>query len=100
MDRKSDCHVEVFEKPEGGKTPSELSQAVLMVSGMGCDTCATRVRNAILRLDGVVQVDINLEQGLAKVAYDKTMVAPSAFSLAVAAAGNDGRHEYRAMLAA
>jgi hypothetical protein len=47
-----------------------------------------------------VQVDINLEQGLAKVAYDKTMVAPSAFSLAVAAAGNDGRHEYRAMLAA
>jgi copper chaperone CopZ len=67
---------------------------------MGCPNCAIRVRNAILRLDGVSWVDIDLGTGTALVAFDAKVVTAQQFIPAVAAAGNDGRHNYQATLAA
>ncbi|MCZ2076985.1 MAG: hypothetical protein DCC59_06320 [Chloroflexi bacterium] len=65
---------------------------------MGCPNCATRVRNSLLSLDGVYGVDVYLNMAMAEVSYDRRRVSGEALMNAVARAGNDGRHEYRAQL--
>jgi copper chaperone len=75
---------------------NEAQMATLAIWGMGCPGCVTRVRNSLLRLDGVVSADIDLERGLALVDYLPAKTDPHALVLAVASAGNDGRHNYQA----
>ena len=65
---------------------------------MGCPNCATRVRNSLLSLDGVYGVDVYLNMAMAEVSYDRRRVSGEALMNAVARAGNDSRHEYRAQL--
>jgi len=98
MEHDSNCHVEIFHKPFDEKRVSQVSLANLRIGGMGCHNCAIRVRNALLQLDGVDWVDVDLDTGQAQVAYDASSIAPERFIQAVSAAGNDGRHEYRAFL--
>lgn len=100
MEHDPNCHVEQFHKPFDEKDASKVSKASLAVSGMGCHNCAMRVRNAILRLDGVNWVDVDLDTGTALVAYNADSISPQQFVPAVAAAGNDGHHNYQAMLIA
>lgn len=68
--------------------------AYLKISGMGCSKCEERVRAALLRLDGVALADVRLSAALAGVLYDPQQVTPSELVAAVAAAGEDGIHEY------
>jgi copper chaperone CopZ len=96
MEQNSNCHVELYQKPFNELDVSEISKSTLAVRGMGCHNCAIRVRNAILRLDGVQWVDIDLETGKAIVAYNAAVISPQQFIPAVAAAGNDGHHNYQA----
>jgi copper chaperone CopZ len=44
-------------------------------------------------LNGVAQVDINLQAGFAKVLYDKDIVSPAMLISAVTLAGNDSHHD-------
>ena len=67
---------------------------------MGCENCATRVRNSLLTLAGVYGVDVYLNMALAEVRYDSQKVSAENLVEAVSRAGNDGRHEYRAQLIA
>ncbi len=78
--------------------------------------CANRVRNGLLGLDGVVSAAIDLERGLAFVDYVPARANLHDLILAVAAdassriwdstgimrddasQGNDGRHNYRAVV--
>lgn len=90
------CHVDLIEKTVD---PSEMDRAqpvFLSITGMGCPTCAKRVHNGLLQLEGVMAVDVTLESGLARVLYDPVQVTPDALPAAVSAAGNDGRHHYSA----
>jgi copper chaperone CopZ len=98
MNQHENCHVEPVEKPLDRAALSTAEVAYLAVQGMGCPRCAMRVRNGLLRLDGTLLADVFLEQGLAAVAYDPVQVKPAALLRAVANAGNDGRHHYRAEL--
>jgi copper chaperone len=94
MDHDSNCHVDLFHKPFDERDVSGISKISLSVRGMGCHNCAIRVRNAILRLDGVNWVDVDLETASAIVAYDATQVSPEQFIPAVATADPQGRHHY------
>src|SRR3972149_8768030 len=76
MEHDPNCHVEMFHKPFDETDVSAFSKANLLVSGMGCHNCAIRVRNAILQLDGVNWVDIDLETGKTLIAYDATKISP------------------------
>ena len=67
---------------------------------MGCLNCATRVRNSLLALDGVYGVEVYLNMAVAEVSYDSQKIMPMEFAAAIAKAGNDDRHEYRAQLVA
>jgi len=98
MDHRGNCHVDPVVKVVGLEEQARAKTSVLRVIGMGCPTCATRVRNSLLSRPGVVQVQIDLFTGLTLVDYDAERIGPSNLIGAVAAAGRDGRHVYLASL--
>jgi copper chaperone CopZ len=90
------CHVDPVIKAIDQDALARSLTAILAVSGMGCPTCAMRVRNGLLGTDGVVVADVVLEQGIAGVAYDPAIVSPSDLLSVVAHAGDDSHHVYSA----
>ena len=74
--------------------------AILAVSGMGCPACAHRVHNALALTAGVLAVDVSLEKRLARVIFDAARIDGEDLIEAVAAAGSDGRHNYRGIVIA
>ena len=96
MPQHENCHVEPIEKLVDQSALETAQATFLTVTGMGCPRCATRVRNGLLTLDGVLLAEVQLENGIAAAAYDPERVTPEALTQAVTGAGNDGRHHYRA----
>jgi copper chaperone CopZ len=95
------CYVEpVYKNLIPADQLAKADRATLIVWGMGCPNCATRVRNSLLKLDGVYGVDVYLNMALAEVSYDREKTAPTELVAAVSCAGNDGHHQYRAELIA
>jgi copper chaperone CopZ len=93
-----DCFVEPVKKELDPRALERSATALLGVTGMGCPTCATRVRNSLLSRPGVVWAEIDLVRGLARVHYDPDKIEKEELLQAVAEAGGDGRHRYQAML--
>lgn len=96
VSEKMNCHVDPIEKPLDREALDTAMIAYLAVWGMGCPRCAMRVRNGLLNQDGVLMADVYLERGIAKAAYDPQQITTDDLVLAVASAGNDGRHHYQA----
>lgn len=95
------CYVEpIYKNMTHADQLQKADKATLIVSGMGCNNCVTRVRNSLLSLEGVYGVDVFLNMAVAEILYDREKISPTEFVPAVARAGNDGRHEYRAQLVA
>jgi copper chaperone CopZ len=94
------CHVTPVDKPLRDGALVGASAAYLAIQGLGCERCAARVRNGLLALHGVHVADVFLEYGAAAVAYDPAKIDTGRLLEAVSDAGNDGRHEYRALLVA
>ena len=95
------CYVEpIFKDIPSEDQLQNAEQITLAVAGMGCQNCATRVRNSLVSVAGVYDVDVYLNMGAAIVIFDKTKLFAKELIEAVARAGNDGRHEYRAELIA
>ncbi len=92
------CYVEPIDKTASTDQIRKANSALLTVRGMGCENCATRVRNSLLSLDGVYRVDVYLNMAMAEVSFDSQKVPAKMLLEAVSRAGNDGRHEYRAQL--
>ena len=93
------CYVEpIYKSAVSAIELQNADSALLSVGGMGCENCATRVRNSLLTVDGVYGVDVYLNMALAEVRYDSQKVTAQTLVEAVSRAGNDGRHEYRAQL--
>ncbi len=91
----SECHVEPFEKPVDNAALSNATVAYLEVSGIGCERCATRVANSLLRTEGVLAC--TFYENIVAVAYDQQTRTMDNLIEAIAAAGNDGRHIYKAV---
>ncbi len=102
MDQRDDlnqmCYVEPMEKLALREEGADARIVALKVTGMGCVNCGMRVRNGLLTLDGVVSADVDWERGLAFVDYVPAKMTVDTLIRAVAAAGNDGRHNYRAQI--
>lgn len=96
MSEHENCYVEPVEKRSDKSALLMAEAAFLGVSGIGCPTCALRVRNGLLNLEGVLYADVYLQNGVATVAYDPQQVTTAGLVTAVYESGNDGRHEYRA----
>jgi copper chaperone CopZ len=95
------CYVEpIYKNGVSAEQIQKADRATLAVWGMGCENCATRVRNGLLSLEGVYGVDVYLNMALAEIIYDRKKVTAADLITAVTRAGGDGRHEYRAKLIA
>ncbi len=90
------CYVEPIHKTALVDQIQKADNATLAVWGMGCENCATRVRNGLFSLEGVYSVDVYLNMALVEVSYDSRKVSVDELVRAVSRAGNDGHHEYRA----
>ena len=95
------CYVEpIYKNAASVDQLQKADRATLVVWGMGCINCATRVRNSLLSLDGVYGVDVYLNMALAEVSYDRERISANELVATVSRTGNDGRHQYRAELIA
>ncbi len=94
----SNCHIDPIQKTVTAEERETVSRALLAVWGMGCPNCAMRVRNGLVGLEGVIEAYVDHTVGVARVTFNPNMVAVPALIEAVARAGNDGRHEYHAVL--
>jgi copper chaperone CopZ len=92
------CHVEPIQKAVTKEERETVARALLAVWGMGCPNCAMRVRNRLMMLEGVTDTYVDHTVGIARVMFNPSMVTIPALIDAVASAGNDGRHEYLAIL--
>lgn len=92
------CSVEVSEKPVDQAALHGSAVAVLRVTGMGCGNCADRVRHSLLGLQGVLAARVDLGAGLVRVNFTSAETELHRLLEAVAEAGNDGHHRYRASL--
>lgn len=97
-DPERDCHVDPVDREVDPAALERASVAMLAVSGMGCQSCANRVRNALVSEPGVLAADIELFRGMARVRFDPVRVDARDLVQAVTGAGGDGRHEYRATI--
>ena len=95
------CYVEpIYKDVVSADQRQKADTATLVVWGMGCENCATCVRNSLLTLDGVFGVDVYLNMAVAEVSYNQEKISAHQLVETVSAAGNDGRHQYRAELVA
>jgi copper chaperone CopZ len=92
------CYVEPIKKSVPEELLRKADLALLAIAGMGCQNCASRVQNSLLSLEGVYDVDIFLNMAMAEVTFNGQQVSTRMLVDAVAQAGNDGRHNYRAQL--
>ena len=90
------CHVELIQKIATLEERQATAVILLGVEGMGCPNCAARVRNGLLALNGVTEAEVDHFTGTALVEFNPDLVTIRALCEAVAGAGNDGRHRYRA----
>lgn len=59
------------------------ARAPIPIAGMHCGHCATSVKDALSRIDGVKSVDVYLDANGAAVVYEKDKVEPSKLTGAV-----------------
>ncbi len=90
--------VEPLEKPVDEVSLSSAMTAFFEVWNMDCSHCATWVRNGLLRLEGVLIVDVFFKQGIAVAIYDPQRVTLDDLLKAIEATGKDICHYYGAEL--
>ena len=92
------CQVAPIEKPVDEMALRSSAAALLRVDGMGCGGCATRVRNGLLKVPGVLAARVELAEGVVRVNFDSLRTPVQDLLNAVADAGDGSHHDYRATL--
>jgi len=70
-----------------GKGAFSLVQETIKIEGMACDHCVIRVGRAIASVEGVVEVDVNLEKKEAVVDFEGGRTNPGKIREAIREAG-------------
>ena len=66
------------------------SEILIDVQGMTCNSCVNHVGAALRKLAGVVSAEVKLEEGVARVLFDATVVTPADLVNAVVEEGYQG----------
>lgn len=64
-----------------------MQTELLKVTGMTCDSCTTKVTNALKAVSGVSDVKVSLSAGEATVQFDEKLSSPEQLKSAVKGAG-------------
>lgn len=93
-----ECFVEPVVKPWDPQQLPEAAVAYLGVTGMGCGGCELRVRNGLLKLDGVLLANVKLRDNSVTAVYDPRQASARDLIRAIEnAAGDDGRRFWAAL---
>ncbi len=92
------CRVEPLAKPVDGMCLNRAMTAYLEVWNMDCPHCATWIHNGLLKLDGVLIVDVFFKQGVAAATYDPGCTTVDDLLRAVMVIGQDCQRYYSAEL--
>ncbi|NJD53916.1 MAG: cadmium-translocating P-type ATPase [Candidatus Methanoperedens sp.] len=65
----------------------ELKDCELRINGMDCPSCAMNVENAVRKLNGIDQVNVNFITGKAAIKYDPSLINTSEIREAIEKAG-------------
>lgn len=90
------CHVDPVAGRASSQERDDAESTHLGLSGLGCPNCANRVRNALLGVRGVVDVEIDLPRGLATVWREPREAEVSDLVGAVSDAARGTHHRYLA----
>lgn len=96
-ERQDDCHVEPNAPSRPHHDDGLREVAYPTVHGMGCPTCVTRVRNALLATTGVITAEVHLEAQRGSVVYDPARTSAAQLEDAVLEMGRASRHAYSAL---
>ncbi len=88
--------VEPVEKAICADEQAQAQMARLLIIGLVCPNCAARVRNALLRLEGVVSADVDWTSGLAFIDFVPGAIDPHSMMRAVYKAGAEAGDCFRA----
>lgn len=66
-----------------------MENTTLNIKGMTCNHCKSAVQNALTELDGVSEVNVDVEKGKADVSYNSSKVSVSDMNEAVEEQGYD-----------
>lgn len=64
-----------------------MKEEIFRVLGMSCQGCVRSVSRAIAALSGVEEVEVSLEEGVARVLYVPEQLSPDAIRAAIVEAG-------------
>lgn len=70
---------------ESQASPSEanMKTVIIPVGGMSCAACTARIKKALSSIDGVAEVEVNLEKRNARVRYAPSKLAPDRLVAAI-----------------
>jgi copper chaperone CopZ len=83
----------------GCRKPEDVKSATISVKSMGCDNCAYIVKKAIFELEGIRDVDIDLEKKLVTVEYLPKNTNLQSIEIAITRAGYDANDRPRDSIA-
>lgn len=66
-------------------------------AGIGCPSCANRVRNALLAYPGIVEVEVDVSAGLMRVWHRPEQAGIRQIVSVVAVVGEASQHQYAAV---
>lgn len=66
-----------------------MEKVTLNVEGMTCGHCQSAVTGALQGLEGVVEVDVQLDKGTADITYDKSKISVDQMKEAIEDQGYD-----------
>ena len=62
---------------------SAMREATIPIEGMSCGSCVARVRRRLKSMDGVVDVEVNIEHRNALVRFDAAKTSPASVVAAI-----------------
>ncbi|MDK2790128.1 MAG: copper chaperone [Methanothermococcus sp.] len=51
-----------------------MKELELKISGMSCHMCVNTIKGLLSEVDGIIDVDINLEKGIGVIKYDENKI--------------------------
>ncbi len=75
-----------FDSPASAMATAELS-----VGNLTCGACVQKIEKAISGMKGVTAIDVDLQNGRARVSYDDRVVSPAAVANRISKAGYPAR---------
>lgn len=93
---EEDCHAAPPERIPPTDEQACIRIVRLVVWGMYCPGCGTRIHGRLVAVKGVLEVQVDHTIGMVEVAFNSDLTNISALINAVVRAGGDGRHTFGA----